>query len=234
MKKTTHLFLLLISVFTLFFTSCDTSPLEPDSEVFGYQYFPLETGQFTEYEIEETTYTVLDPPKTTNYLLRETVADSFVDGEGDIAFRIKRFRRETSLDAWELDSVWAAKRTPSQAIRIENNQTFIRLVFPVEKDKEWNGNAFNALGEDAYAITRLDKSQEINSQTFDATLEVVQANDSSAVSLDKRSETYAEDIGLIYKNTTQLVYCTEPDCIGQGIISSGKTLTQKIIVYGKE
>ncbi|HAI76180.1 MAG TPA: hypothetical protein DCM08_08020, partial [Microscillaceae bacterium] len=56
----------------VFAWSCTrTVNLNPDN--LGARYFPLETGNFVEYQVRETIFTTTEGQVTRNFLLREVV-----------------------------------------------------------------------------------------------------------------------------------------------------------------
>ena len=68
--------------------------------------------------------------------------------------------------------------------------------------------------------------------TIPNTLTVIQEdNQDFIVSLDQRREIYAQGVGLVMKEVILLNYCTNPDCIGQQIVESGRKLTQYLLEY---
>ena len=217
--------------------SCERAPLVPAPQ--DYAYFPLETGRFVEYDVVETIYTLSTPPSTQTYQLREYTAQSFVDLSGQESYRIERFRRTNASQAWAPDSVWVAKRTLNQAIRTENNLSYLKLVFPLSQGLRWNGNAFNTLGgqeagQDEYILEDLNQPKQIGKETFDKTLTIRQQNDSTLVNLDRRTEIYALNVGLVYKEISQLAYCYQGTCLGKGQVDFGVRRIQKVSRYGKE
>lgn len=214
-------------------SACKIENEIPNDEILGYNYFPMDVGVYAEYEVQETRYTLTDAPEVSDYQIREVITGSFTDIEGLQAFTVERSRRENTNDIWELDSIWVAKRKINQQLRIENNQIFVKLVFPPSKGLTWNGNSFNAFGEDTYEITEYGKPYQINGLSFENALRVEQEEDSNLVSLDRRYEIYAPDAGLVYKEIRNLNYCTLDNCIGDGKIDFGRILIQKIITYGK-
>ncbi|MDX2301160.1 MAG: hypothetical protein NW226_00110 [Microscillaceae bacterium] len=244
--------LVLILPLCIFLIKACTSTIDPSLETQGREYFPVEIGQFIEYEVEERVYTTLNPVQVFNYQIREEITESFLDIENEPAYKLERFRREQSNEAWALDSVWVIKRTAGQALRTENNRTFIKLIFPPNEKTTWNGNALNSLGEEEYRIVNLGEASTIGDMTFPNTLRVVQNNLCSLVELDLRNEEFAENVGLIYKEDWRLslklsgscidsleVYCEEkvkelrPPIPLESCIEFGRIYTQKIIAYGK-
>ncbi|NJL11558.1 MAG: hypothetical protein HC913_00075 [Microscillaceae bacterium] len=192
------------------------STVESDPSVLGYTFFPLFVGQFIEYEVEEIQFSLSAPPDTLRYELREFTERSFLDVDDELAFRLERYKRANASQAWELDSVWFAKRTPFFAQKSENNALFNKLAFPVREGLTWQGNAFSPIEGDTsgnipvvpriYEMLRLRQPLSTNSLSFPQTLTVIQNNINGQVGLDFRAEVYAENVGLIELYSWQLKY----------------------------
>lgn len=192
--------------------------------------------------MEDITYTLIDEPDTSRYLLRESVADSFPGQGGEIVYRLERFTRPDTQTVWSLDSVWTARKSPQRVVVVENNVPFIKLVFPFNIGLEWDGNALNSREPDQYELvpTPSDLQQEIvsplDSTLLDEILTIVQEQGrDTIITRVEVSETYAENLGLVYKKSLRLQYCnSEPECIGLGIIESGRFYRQIMIAHGQE
>jgi hypothetical protein len=216
------------------FASCESKKVEPDPSRLGYDYFPLETGNYTIFDVHETYYALTANPITRIYQVKDEVAESFTDLAGETAFKVLRYSRKDTLANWHLDSVWTAKRTLSQAIRTENNVSYVKMVFPLEAQQAWNGNALNNKGQDDYQLEAIGKPYQLPSQAFNKTITVVQQADSSLVGLDKRKEVYAQNVGLVYREQIQVQLCSStPDCLGKGKIDFGVKFYYRLNSYGK-
>jgi len=200
----------------------------------GYDFFPLETGRFIEYDVQEMQYPLARPPVLTTYQVKERIGEAFTQTEGIASYRLERFRRSDERQSWLLDSVYTLRRETTRALRTEHNVAYVKLVFPVSEGLRWNGNAFNARDSETYELRNLDQPFRVGTQTFARTLSVLQREDSSLVSLQRRNECYARNIGLIYRENTQVFYCNSPDCLGKGTIDFGTKLIYRIRTYGKE
>ena len=199
----------------------------------GYDYFPLETGRYIEYEISEIRYDVTSAiPSRATYFLREVCGQSFLGTTGIEQFPIERYKKTLPEAPWTLDSIWTAYQLPDRAVRVENNVTFVKLAFPLTDQGTWNGNLLNARPEENYQAQFNAAFPAQND--FPESLTVVQRRDSSLVSLYKRNEVYAPGVGLVYKEDISLEYCQEASCIGSGKIDTGISRIMKIIKYGKE
>jgi len=227
------------AIFPLFLWDC-TSDIEPDPSSIGIDHFPLEIGDFRVYEMETVKFTFSGAADSSVFQLKESVVDSFENQEGGTTFVLNRFSRDNSSDPWVLDSAWSARSNNFRAIVVENNEPYVKLVFPAEENKEWNGNSLNARDEDEYLMEdvfqefTLEAPDSLN-EFFANTITVVQNDfDDKITRTDIRKEVYALDIGLIYKETTILSFCSDPNCLGQEIIESGRYLKQTLIDFGKE
>jgi hypothetical protein len=220
--------------FCMFFIISACQKQTPFTVSAGYTYFPLQKGAFTEYEVSQTSYGLTNTIITNTYYLKEKVGDSYTDLTGKESYHIERYKRTTNQQPWALDSVWTASLQADKALRNENNSIFVKMLFPLQKGLRWNGNLYNSAGLDTYEVESMNKTTQVKDLRFDNTLIIKQKNDSSAVSLDRRYEYYATNIGLIYRERTQFAYCYTTDCLGKGKIEYGVKQIQKIINYGKE
>lgn len=223
-----------LSIIICFFLFTCTSESIDFADRLGYDYYPLEVGNYIDYQVEEINYSLTLEPEIIRYQIRELVQSTFTDNNGDLTYRLEVYRRNTSASDWVLDSVWASKRTELQASKVQGNHTFVKLSFPVEEGRTWNGNALNGFQEDEYLMQNLGQSMTVNAQDFVETLEVLQENDSSLVGKNKRIEQYAKNVGLIHRSWEEVIYCTAPDCLGLGEIEFGTTYFQTVIGYGKQ
>ncbi|GAB4126115.1 MAG: hypothetical protein OHK0045_01670 [Raineya sp.] len=214
------------------FFACNRT-IEPDNKRLGYVYFPLEIGNYVVYEVEEKNYTILDSNRVF-YQLKEIVVDTFTNLSGQKQFVLERYRRNNELESWQIDSVWSALRTGSQAIKFENNIPYVKLVFPVERGSAWNGNAYNDKGENLFRISELRRSRRYGDIQLPNTVKVLMGNDSSLVTQVKREEIFAENIGMVFMERINVRFKSEPENLGKGLIESGKIEKFTIIDFGKE
>ena len=214
--------------------SCNTGTLDADEEKLGTAYFPLVEGSFNIYDVEEISYSILGTIDTTKYELKELVTSSFEDNSEKV-YILHRFSRESEDDNWTLDSAWTARNSTVQAIVVENNVPFVKLTFPIEEGRIWNGNSLNSLSNEDYVMVNVSRPYEIGESSFDETLKVIQTdNEDSVINLDRRIEVYGAGIGLLYREKSNIQWCSDPDCILQKIISSGTVFRQSYKTSGNE
>lgn len=227
--------LAVVSVALVWLTvGCDMQPLEPLNPQEGSEYFPLEKGRFVSYNVRQTVYRLNRPPEVITFQLKEVVSERYITPAGDEAWRLVRYRRANGRDNWEIINVWTVRKTPTFAMRTEENVPFLRLVFPARVGTTWNGNLFNTLSRENYRITDIGTRRIFDGKAYHQTLTVLHRNDSTLVGKDKRMEIYAPNIGLIYRIAEQVAYCQAQNCIGRAIIESGTVTEQSIFDSGIE
>lgn len=223
-------------VFTLiFFIGCNVDDIGPLSD-HGAEYFPLQTGSYIIYQVDQTIYE-LETPSNSSYQLKESVIDSFVNLTGDYTYTIHREIWDDFQQVWNLSEVWSARRSDTEAVLSEGNTDYLKLKFPLIADKSWDGNLYNMQDEMIYKTDSVDLVYNVDSQvSIEKSITIIQKNNlDKIVETDYRIEKYAPGIGLIYKEIINLEFCTSSDaCLGQQIIESGLTYKQSIIAYGNE
>lgn len=213
---------------------CQSDNADPVSS--GYDYFPLETGRYVIYDVDERQYSLnATMPVQRTYQLKEVVGTAYTDVTGQPAYRLLRYRRSGDSQPWQADSVWSARLVDDEGIRTENGLDFVKLRFPVSDRLRWNGNRRNAAGDERYEIRNSGQPYRVSDKQFAETVMVVARQDSTLVSQDKRIEVYAKQVGLIYKERVQLQYCTStPACIGTYRIDYGIRQIYRIHSTGSE
>ena len=232
-----HFFYFIPLLLSLFFFQCSSEDQGPGPIRLGENHFPIESGDFREYVVEEITYSIFGDIDTVNYFLREEVGEAFDNLAGGTSYPINRFMRMNDSLPWEIEAVWTARKTLQEAISVEENVPFIKLAFPIEAGKIWDGNALNGNDEDEYEATLVEQAYtSISGEVIPNAITVLQNNNNDyVVSLDKRSEVYGLGIGMLFKESVLLNFCTTEACLidPDTIISSGNIFRQSIISYGK-
>ncbi|MEM6523784.1 MAG: hypothetical protein AAGF85_03015 [Bacteroidota bacterium] len=219
----------------IIFISCNDDGQSPDPRSVGYLFFPLQGGNFIEYEIEETIYQ-FEMATTTNFQRRVVVVDSFQNQAGEITHVLHRFERPSADHPWEFVQTNSARLNATQGIFVEGNIPLLKLSFPISAGRTWDGNALNSMDTDQFVMDSLFAQFVTASQdTIAETLTVIQEDNQDFIAnLITNYEIYGLGIGLVYKEEVNLRYCTEDDCIGQQIIDNGRIFRQSLIDYGQE
>jgi len=219
--------------FLLLLVSCQAPPLPaslPDAD-----YFPLQTGQYRVYSVTEQLYKAGQSSTTRAYLWRETTGAAFQTLAGDTAYTLTYAHRANSSLPWQIDSIGMAWKTEREALLTSGGQTVVKLAFPAFDDQRWNGNRFNVLGPDEFRLQHCHLPFRIDTKAFDRSVTVIQQNDSTLVSQDKRLEVYGYQIGLVYAERQQVRFCTtDPGCNQSGAILYGIRQFIRLTEHGKD
>ena len=193
----------------------------------GYSYFPVNIGYWVVYEVDSTGWN--NGVKThVQYQLKEIIESQFTDNTGKPAQRIERYKRYLNDSipydslAWNMAEVWTGNLTPKTAERVEDNQRFLKLIFPPKEGDSWNGYIFTAFSPWTFRYAKTDVAAT-HTFTFDSTLTVTQTGLNDPVVYSQYcEEQYARHVGLIYKSFTDLEI--NPD-------TTGSSYTQILIDY---
>lgn len=209
----------------VFLFSCKKEPTVVKD--FGYDYYPNELGVWVEYTVTEINHDITSD--TLTYLLREEVAAFFYDQQGRKTQRVERFWRENTGEDWVIKDVWYANVTTRTAEKIEENERFVKMNFPVRVNSKWDGNVYNTRGEWAYEYDSLHMPRTISGKLLDSTLRVTQRENFNLVQYQNAYEIYAKHVGMVRRQYINLdINNFDP----QDIVK-GKELYQEMTSFGK-
>jgi len=229
---------ILLSAGILFFLG--SSGCSPASEVSiaGSSYFPLRVGNFQIYQV--TVDTILQKTCGTggdhkqSFQLKTLVSDSASTAAGGYQYVINRFRRADSTQAWAPWDTWTARVSSNEVVVNQSNVVYLKFTLPLVNNAVWNSNTYNDLGLDYDTLRRVGQSYTLSSgKKFNQTI-TSQYNKISLVARDSRAEVYAATVGLIYQQSIQLSYFTDPSCFGLNEVKSGVAYSQSLLSYGHQ
>lgn len=228
-----------LALTTLFAYSCKKDPvIHRDS---GYGYYPSTPGHFVIYDADSTVYDSFRKDTVIyKYQMKEFCESVFTDNEGRPSVRLERYIRPFNPNkpydslAWILKNVWYSTLTPVRAERMEGNQRFIKMIFPVKNGAYWNGNAQNTLGDWEYKYTDVNTPSVFGGLSFDSTATIIQKDDTDLLNRRYYKEVYAKDAGLVYKEVLD-VYDTKIDTVPVvKRIKGGVSFNMTIHSWGKQ
>jgi hypothetical protein len=233
--------LLLLVVLAGFVAGCESKYKDPDPKAMGYDYYPLEVGDYRVYDVTDTRYSS-NVGTTKRFQLRERVDTSFLDQTGQLVYKIIRSVRPSEQAAWLDDSVMVVAKTNSMVLQTKDNTRYVKLIFPVKQGSKWLADAYNNRpvneNKEYSTYSDLNTTFEYNGLVFQNTMTVVQGSPYDNIELDDRKEVYAENIGLVYRLFNRAVYCegstTSSGCQnGVGWKESGHERHEVLIDHGK-
>ena len=203
-----HIVLAMLVLLVLF-SACEKPATERIQLDFGYDFQPLQVGQYREYEVDSIVY-VSDGLRadTARLFFREEIVEQRLSQAGDTIYVAERYERYQRGDAWQIREVFSMRRTPGQFIRTEGNRSFIKLVFPVRAGKRWDGHLFfdanlpiTVASNTIAVFQNWDyRYREVN----DETLEVQLADYEDNLNIRQATELYQRGIGLTERTWTVL------------------------------
>lgn len=224
------MFISLLIILSILSSCNETKEIGP--EVLGYDFYPINAGEYKIYDVKEIRYQI-SGFDTSYYQLRETIFDS-IPALDQITYLIRRDIRASESEEWESDSLWTATRTANYLSITENNIPFIKLTFPVTLGREWDGNSLNSRGEVTYYYQTLE-NPAIDSVSIDNHIRVIIENiEENVTGIDLKSEVYVRDVGLVEKDYLTYKKCTSSDCGEIGQIIAGRALKQTLIEINNE
>lgn len=212
------------------------NPPPPDATE-QFEYFPLQIGHWVAYRVDSVLF---DYPETAggardsiSLHLLEVMSDTFTDLNGQLNYRIDCYEKKQAADPWIYKRSDVAWRNKQQAVRTDANQRFLKLVFPMREQTEWDGNRWinpdleiEVLGERVkpfsgwiYRADSIHFSGFAGGLQFDSLLAVTETQMESAIEYRRSKAVYAKHVGLVFK--TQWIldaqYCNQnpapADCL---------------------
>ena len=186
----------------------------------GANFFPLKKGKYIVYDVDSITYDLLNQANhtvdtdTASFQVKELVADTLKDAQGRPSYKMEYYTRKDAAAPWVIRKVWLATRTAATAERVEDNQRFVKLTFPIQSTTSWNSarhldstTELTVRGETIAKIyenwksrySNIDKKHTQGTKTFDSTLTVVHTNYEVLTNKRYYKEIYARNVGLVYK-----------------------------------
>jgi hypothetical protein len=183
-------------------------------------YFPIDSGTYAIYNVEYVLYNDFESRVDTfNYLLKELVGETETDNQGKPYRRIERYILNDSSTSWEFRQVWAAQLLGNFAYRIEDNQRFVTISFPLFKGKEWDGLVY--IRKDTtisipggtidmykdwgnFKVLSLDEPEFIAGINYDSVLTIQRVEKINNIERRYSLEKYAKNIGLISRQDSIL------------------------------
>ncbi len=218
-------------------------------------YLPMEPGKYIHYRLDSTRFIDFGQRDTiVSYEAKDVVDAAITDNAGRPCFRVIRYLREVgSIDesAYVPSLTYVVTPSREQIEVSENNLQYQKLTLPVTEGFNWHGNSrlpsapFYHLyqfsnDEDIdlwdYTYQNVDQSIILGDNVYDSTITVLQVADSSNVPIEFPeglayknywSETYAKNIGLIFKEVVMWEY--QPPNSGNPGFTSGFGLKMTMI-----
>jgi len=224
--KTATAFVTIAILVCFFMQSCKRNVGDPVD--LKQEYFPVDIGNWIIYDVVDIRHDINHD--TLNYQIKEIITADFFDNSGRLAQRVERYVRDSEAEPWQFGDVWHSIRTSRTAEKVEEDERFVKLIFPVTEFKYWDGNAYNQRVSWEYYFDSIDYAGTVGSIVYDSLAYVMQRENSNFVEYEQAFEVYAKNIGLVEKQLIDLD--VRSGMIILDSIVKGTELYQTAIDYG--
>ena len=240
-------FLILFSVFLVFFSSCKEKSIAPINLELEKDFYPLEVDRTWVYLTDSVVFNKqLSTVDTLKGFVKETITDKFVT-TGDIdLYIIERSFKRSLADQWSVTDIYSASFIDNKATRTEENLRFVKLVIPISLGQKWDGNQFfdesiivNVGGEsiEVYKnwdseVTAIESIVNIYGVQYENCTEIILADSENSIEKRYVKEIYSKGVGLISKE--MVVLCTQNSDTSIEILDraeEGFVLSQSLVEY---
>lgn len=215
-------FILLILISSL--VGC-TREIEEGPMDFGFDFQPLEVGEFWIYSVDQTIYFGENDSEEDSFFYRDSIISFYFNDAGEQVFIVERSKSYDKSD-WSPVENYTMLIRGNSLIRTIQNQPSVALVFPPKEGVKWDSNIYMEAPEDEFEI-----------KYFSGSPNLIQINQEEADDLvtyrDNRYEIFERGVGLIEDYEEVLTYCARNDCLGNQLIDGGNKTHMKITEYGK-
>lgn len=198
------------------FQSCQSEEPEVlDPSFFGYDYYPVAIGRKWIYQTDSILYSLKSTVTidSSTSFMREEIRDTFRDATNQLIYRLDVYHSNDTLQGWDLTGNFYIEAQSSVLQKKENGLTFVRLVFPVQRGKSWNGNAYVhprtsvLIGGETlepfdnwyYIYDYANKTDTILGRFYQNTCRVTEVDDENIIQKRYSVAKYAKGVGLIFK-----------------------------------
>ena len=181
-------------------------------------YYPLQAGKYITYNLDSTVFINFGTKDTViNYQVQDRVDSQITDNLGRPAYRIYRYIRKNSSQAWTPNNTFLAIPTNNSIEFVENNLRFQKLVLPIENGTTWKGNSYI----DAYSLNSTLKYLDDWDYSYDsvgATIKLGNIPVSNSIKVNQRDEFLGQDPKLPTTQYAEKNYSVEKYAKGVGLV----------------
>lgn len=214
---------------TFFLISTVLISCKETNEIQPAEFYPLTTNVKRVYKVTENRYAINAPVTRSTYYIQEQIIDLKTTAN-TTDFLISRNLGNQPSGEFQTVSVIKGQRTFNILTLKEENIDYVKLVFPVSDGLVFNPNKYNTLPEAKSKCQLSSEKFNLGKLSADLLLTVVEKNDTSLIDRKLKYARYANGLGLVEFREKDLEYCqATPECIGKGIIASGKDIKYELV-----
>lgn len=184
-------------ILTLLVTGCKKK--SEDYAAKSYEYYPYTVKSERTYRLDSTLY-ALDTIIKKSKIILEIVTEQFSDLQGQTAYRLEQYIIPDSGKNQIFFDLQTTNWNEQGVQRVENNQRYLKMVFPIRDKKQWNGNMYNNINQQMYQFTGTFQPITIDTKTYTDVVTVTQRYEvDDLIGHHEDKEIYAKNIGMVYR-----------------------------------
>lgn len=188
----------------LLMASCRTNTEEKVLK--GDEYFPIRVGDVRYYAIDTVVYDLFQKQiNTISHTVKEEVVEKFLDASSDTIYRLELSTYNTQKVDWIVFRSFERKVKDNYALEKMENQTEVKLLFPVAQYKTkgstytWNLNMFNNKEPLLVKYSSVFSSYYNGINAYNDCITTKLNKPRTGIVNNTREEVYAKNIGLVYR-----------------------------------
>lgn len=194
----------LIGVFLI--NSCDTYQKIDEPLQMHRSYYPVDTGNEYTFRVDSIYYDEFNNKIDTFQFVEKWVFQKKTQLNDTAQYQIKQIVKD-SLNSDPSKEAFQTLRKNDEAIQLfANNQRTIKLIFPVQNGKEWDGNVYNAEPEQNFRYEDVHEPFSGENFAFDSTITVYEQDEGNLIERQLQKVTYAKNVGPVYQETMDLAF----------------------------
>jgi hypothetical protein len=235
--------IILLSTFALFLFTCKKKSDTPTQDELGYSYFPISVGAYSIYNVIDSSFQGNGISVVKRYQVKEEIHDPITVYD-QTRYQVYLYFTQQMGQAFNSypDSNWTEFNSGGRITRIENNISYIKLIFPFVVGATWDGNISDSVNnpQNYYTMTNVRRSFTYDSSSsgvsggslyYPQTVSVVQYNNSSALGVNYSVEVYADNVGMVYKEIK--IYQYDQSQLSNQVVQYGRHYYKKLIATGR-
>lgn len=170
-------------------------------------YIRLKAGMQLTYRLDSIIYDdFAETIDTTTYMVVDEVLEKLADSNGSRRFQLKRTVKPYQESRVLSSELYSARITPDEYQVFRNNVRKLKLSFPLEEKKRWDGNAYSSRDSQIYRVSTIHEAATVSGRRYDSTLMVIEEQDENLIELNAARTRYAKHVGQIFREQINLSY----------------------------
>ncbi len=210
-----RILILLIAVTIIGTVGCLKDEIYDRGELISGNYFPLEIGRETVYQIDTIYFYIQSNivKDTVSWMVTETITDTTHKADGRVLYNLKRSKHKAGKSDIIYDAAWRLWQDGNEIIRQEGNLPYVKMLTDIRTLSRWNPHKYfdpesvefniraNMIKPYANyshrAYIREIEEYSNNGTQLDSTLLILLVDEEDLYERRYITERYGRDIGLL-------------------------------------